>query len=61
MNDPKVVPFDREFDGTNMNPEEIMREARRRGWPGIKVDTTEFMTEGVLTVRRMTRRDAYRD
>jgi len=56
-----IKPFDTEFDGTHMTPDEIMREARDRGWPGIRIDASEFVEEDKLTVRRMPRREAWGD
>lgn len=55
----KIIPFDREFDGTDMTIEQIRAEARERGWPGIRIDAVRFNTGGKLIVERMPRRVAY--
>ena len=54
-----ILPFENHFDGTHMTPDEISREARKRGWPGIRLDADEIHRTDKVIVRRMTKRDAY--
>ena len=54
-----LIDFDVQFDGTHMTPDEISREARERGWPGIRLDADEIHRTDTVIVRRMTKRDAY--
>jgi hypothetical protein len=51
-----VLKFNTKFDGTHMSADQIREEARKRGWPGIRLDASEFMNTGVLTVRRLTKK-----
>ena len=55
----EIIAFDSAFDGTEMTIEQIRAEARKRGWPGIRIDGRRFNETGILTVHRMSRRRAY--
>jgi hypothetical protein len=49
-----IFKFDTKFDGTDMTPRQITEEARDRGWSGIKLDASEFIQTGKITVRRLS-------
>ena len=55
----EIIALDRTFDATSMTIEEIRREARERGWPGLRIDAEEFNKTGKLIVERMSRKAAY--
>ena len=50
----RIIPFNTRFDGTHMSADQIREEARNRGWSGIKLDASEFIQTGKITVRRLS-------
>lgn len=54
-----VIPFDVEFDGTDMTVSEIQEKARSKGWPGLHIDMSKWHDGGPLPIKRMTEAAAY--
>ena len=54
----KIIAFDRAFDGSGMTIEQIRQEARKRGWPGIRIDAVKFIETDKLIVERMSQKRA---
>ena len=52
----RVMTFDHHFDGSDMSPDEILLEAGKRGWPGLRIDGDDYFRTGRTIVYRMTRR-----
>ena len=56
-----VIPFDVEFDGTDMSVDQVREKARSKGWPGVHIDMDGLLATGTLMIRRLTRSAVYGD
>ena len=54
-----ILTFDNQFDATDWPLHKIREEARKRGWPGVKLDADEINRTDRVIVRRLSRKDAY--
>lgn len=56
----EILPFDVEFDASDMNVDQIRRKARELGWPGVHIDVHRMLKgDGRTIVRRLSRREAF--